>query len=162
LAAWASRIRVVQDALPKAGLQSGCWGNLDYLLVAKLYGTIALVEVNDITVGVSKNLYLYVTRARDQLFDKHGIVAERGEGLTLATSECRSHLIAACDGAHAATTTARGRLQHDRIADRGGNGDRFVGVRYSVGAACNDWDAERARLINWRAIPDRLESYGIL
>src|ERR1019366_7474145 len=96
--------RVVQEALPKAGLQSGCWGNLDHLLVAKLDGTIALVEVNDITVVVGKNLHLYVTGARDQLFDKHGIVAERGEGLALATSECRSHLIAACDGAHAATT----------------------------------------------------------
>ena len=80
--------RVVQEALPKAGLQSGCWGNLDHLLIAKPDGTIALVEVNDITVGVSKNLHLYVTGAGDQLFDKDGIVAERGEGLALATIEC--------------------------------------------------------------------------
>jgi hypothetical protein len=137
--------RVVEEALPKTGLQSGCWGNLDHLLVAKLDGTIALVEVNEITVGVSQNLHLDMTGARDQLFDKHGTVAKRGEGLTLATGERRSHLIRPCDGAHAATTTARGRFQHDRIADRGGNRDRFGGVRYGEGAACNNRDAERAR-----------------
>ena len=114
--------RILQDASPKAGLQSRCRRDLDNLLVSKLDRAVALVEMNDVAAAVGQDLDLDVTWPRDQLLDKHGAVAERRHGFALASCEGRRHLIGARDCAHAAAAAARYRFQHDRIADLLGDG----------------------------------------
>jgi len=54
--------RIFQDAASQAGLQPWRWRDLDNLLVSKLDGAVALVEMNDVAEAVGQDLDFDMTR----------------------------------------------------------------------------------------------------
>ncbi len=97
--------------------QSNRRGDLDHLLKATLHGAIALVEVHQISVLVSENLHLDVLRIVDIFFDKNRIVAECRAGFVARFIVFRFHFGVAAHDAHPASAAARGRFNHDGVAD---------------------------------------------
>ena len=94
---------------------------LDHLLVAALHGAIALEQVDDRAVGIGEDLHLDVAGALDQLLQIDVVLAEGGLGLAARRAEiARQHRLVGND-AHAAPAAAPRRLEHQRIADVGGD-----------------------------------------
>ena len=90
---------------------------LDDFLVAALDRAVALEEMHGVAVGIAQNLHLDMAGTFDELFEIDFVLAEGSLRLALGFGHFAGELILRADGAHAATTTAPGRFQHDWIAD---------------------------------------------
>ncbi len=81
----------------------------------------------------------------DELLDEHGTIAERRLGLALAARQRLRHLVGAADGAHTATTAARGGLQHHRITEITRHRDGFLRRTQRRGTAGHHGNIQRLR-----------------
>ncbi|MCY1220949.1 hypothetical protein D9M72_329860 [compost metagenome] len=122
---------------------------LDDLLVAALDRAVALEEMHDIAVGIAEDLAFDVAGAFDELFEIDLVLAEGGLGLALGFGHLADQVFRVANGAHAASATAPGGLEHDRIADLGGEAMDFLFVlRQRIGGRHDrhaDGDGEIAR-----------------
>src|SRR5690606_16584319 len=105
------------------------------LLVAALDRAFALAEIDAVAVGVARHLDFDMARIDHELLDEDAVVAERTFGLRAGAVEAVAHLLPRPGDTPALAAAARGRLDHDRVADLAGY---FLGV---VGALD---DAEEA------------------
>ncbi len=102
---------------------------LDHLLVAALDGALALTQVDDVAVLVAEHLDLDVARIDDELLDEHPIVAEARLGLRAGRAEPLLGLLGVEGDAHALAAAAGRGLDHDGVADLGGDLDGVLGIR---------------------------------
>lgn len=77
---------VVQDSLPNVIGQILCRCNFNHLLVSALDGTVALVQVDDVSVVVTQQLNLDVLGTVQEALDKNGSVSEGRQSSTLKVS----------------------------------------------------------------------------
>ena len=103
----------------------GRWGFLDDLLVAALYGALALAEVDAVAVGVGEELDFDVAGALDEFFEVDFAGAEAAFGFAAGGGEGGFHLGCGGDGAHAFAAAAGRGLEHDGVADLGSDADGF-------------------------------------
>lgn len=109
---------IVQDALAQRRRQTACGGDFDDLLIADLHGTVPLPQMQRAAGAVGEDLHLDVAWPLDPFLEEQRAVAEGLGRLAAAPLEGFRHRSAVFDDAHAAPTTARRRLHHDRIANR--------------------------------------------
>jgi hypothetical protein len=109
-----------------SGLKRRARRLLDDLLVAALDGAVTLEEVDHVAVLVAEHLDLDVARPDDGLLDVDRVVAERAQGLAARALERGPELFCAVHEAHALAAAAGGRLEHHRVADARGRGERLV------------------------------------
>ena len=116
-------------------------GDLDQLLIAPLDRAVALEQMDAVTMMVGQHLHLDVLGIDHALFEEHLGAPERlgclrDDALVVVTQGGR--VVATPDTAPAA---ARGRLEHDRIADLLGAGERLIQTVQIAGAAGSDRNA---------------------
>ena len=105
------------SAARSSGVQAGCRGLLDDLLMAALQRAVALEQVDRLPVPVGEHLHLDMARPIDQPLEQHPVVAERCLGLAPAGGERLEEVRGLVDPAHAlAAATGRG-LDQQREAD---------------------------------------------
>ena len=81
--------------------QEGRWRLLDHLLVTPLQAALTLTEVDDVVVGVGKDLHLDVSRALDEAFDEQRAVTERTQRLAFGGGDLCGKVIGRGDETHA-------------------------------------------------------------
>ena len=101
---------------------------LDHLLVATLHRAVALAQMDRVALAVGEYLDFHVTRILQELLHVHLIVAESRLGLLLGHGDGVAQMRLGAHHAHAAATTATGRLDDDRVADFAGDLDVVVDV----------------------------------
>jgi hypothetical protein len=111
---------------------------LDDLLVAALYRAVADAERPRGALAVGDQLDLDVPGAGDQALQEHDAAAERAFGLLAGALVGVGELLGVGDDADAAATTARGRLEHQRVADPLGRAQRRVEVGHRAAAPRRD------------------------
>src|SRR5690554_4966193 len=82
-----------------------------------LDGAFALVQVDDMTVGVAKNLDLDVARALDIALDDERAVTKGRLGLAPRRGDALIELLLTPHELHALSASARARLEQEREAD---------------------------------------------
>ncbi|MDT4831994.1 hypothetical protein FQZ97_655290 [compost metagenome] len=107
--------RGVEDALAQAGVQVGCRGDLEHLLVPPLQAAVALPEVGH-PLAVAQHLDFDMPGILDQAFDIELAAAEGRARLGLAALEGLFQLRRFAHRAHAAPAAAGQGLEHDRAA----------------------------------------------
>ena len=120
---------LLAHGLARLGVEERRGRLLDHLLVAALDGAFALAQVDDVAVLVAEHLDLDVARVLDELLDEHAIVAEARLGLRAGRAEALLGLLGVEGDAHALAAAAGRGLDHDGIADLGGDLDGVLGVR---------------------------------
>src|SRR5262249_50356518 len=85
--------------------------------MATLQRTVALVQVNGMTVSVRKDLNLNVPRARDIFFNQHPVIAEGCLGFALCAFQGGVEVSVTIDAAHPLAATTGDSLDEDRISD---------------------------------------------
>ncbi len=125
---------------------------------------IALIQVDDVAVGVREHLHLEVPGVAHQLLDEHLVLAEGRARLATGRLDLLGQLVDVVDHAHAAAAAAPARLEHDGQADglgdppafvvvvgqrRGGGHDRDVGLLRQM--ARGHLGAELLHDVRWRA-----------
>ena len=88
--------------------------------MAALERTIALEQMDDMAMAVSKYLHFDMAWAFDPFLQKYSIIAETGLGLSPTALQGIGEIGGFIDLAHAFATTACDRLDQHRIADRFG------------------------------------------
>ena len=101
-------------------------GLLDDLLVAALDRAVADADRPGGAVAVGDHLHLDVTGAGHQSLEEHGAVAERAQGLVAGALVGVLEVGRGVHPADAATTATSGGLEHERVADGVGGGQRTV------------------------------------
>ncbi len=109
--------RRLADLLDQSLRQARRRALFDHLLVLSLHGAVAQAERQHRSVTVGRHLHLDVPRARDHRLDEERAVAEGVGGLALRAVERGQRVVAVAEHADASTAAARGRLEHDRVAD---------------------------------------------
>ncbi len=99
--------------------------DFDDFLVAALHRTIALVEVQQVTVMIGEDLHFQVPRPRQIFFEENARVAESRARFALRFFKQRRESRGIAHHAHAAPAATHGGFDDDRIADLGGNFLRF-------------------------------------
>ena len=89
---------------------------LDELLVAPLYGAVALAQVNDLSVAVAEDLHFDMAAARDEPLQVDAGVAERGARLGRREFNRRRQILQPVDELHAASAAAAHRFDEQRRA----------------------------------------------
>ena len=113
----------------------------DNLLVAALDRAFPFAQVNDIAVAVGHDLDFDMAGFFDELFDENPVIAETGFGFVDGRGKSFAGLFVIIGDAHALAAAAGGRLQHHRIADLAGDGDRLLGVLEGYGMTGDGVDA---------------------
>ena len=104
-------------------------GLFDDLLVAALYRTIALAQVDACAIGVGKDLHLHMARLQQCAFDEQVATAKAGQRFGSGTRQRRRQLRQVGDQAHAAPSPTRHRLDHEGCTDaRSLGGKAFVAL----------------------------------
>ena len=119
---------LLAHGLARLGIEQRRGRFLDHLLVAALDGAFALAEIDDVAVLVAQHLDLDVARVLDELLDEHAIVAEARLGLRAGETEAFLGLLGVVGDAHALAAAAGRGLDHDGIADLGGDLHGMLGV----------------------------------
>ncbi len=109
--------------------------------MAALDRAFALAEIDDRAVPVGQHLDLDMPRLLDEPLDEDAVVAEAGLRLAARQDKAFARLRFVMRDAHALAAAAGRGLDHDRIADLGGDADRGVHVRHHVGIAGHGADA---------------------
>ena len=122
------RDRLLAHGLARLGIEQRRGRLLDHLLIAALDRALALAEVEDVAVLVAEHLDLDVARVLDELLDEHAIVAEARLGLRAGEPETLLGLLGVVGDAHALAAAAGRGLDHDGIADLGGDLHGLLGV----------------------------------
>ena len=112
----------VSHGLAALGAEAGSGGFLQYLLMAALDGAVTLEQRDHGALRVPEDLDFDVAGVGEVTLDQDLVVAEGGAGLALGQGERIVELGGVLDDAHALAAAARGRLDHDRVADAGGGG----------------------------------------
>src|SRR5208282_2996278 len=99
---------------------------LDDLLVAALDRALALAEINNVAVLVAQHLDFDVARIGDEFFDEDAIIAEARFRLGARAGKVFRHLAFGEGDTHAFAAAAGGRLDHHRVTDLLGDGDRLI------------------------------------
>ena len=130
-------VQLPSDAVVEIGRR----GDLDDLLVAALYGAVALVQVPDVAVSVGEDLDFDVPGPADVALQEDGAVPECPLRFLLRLLDLRRQILGAVHDPQAPAAAAEGRLDHQRESDRRGGGLRggHVGDRGVV--AGDDGDA---------------------
>ena len=89
---------------------------LDYLLISSLYRAVSLVEVYDVAVFVSEDLYFDVLRFVEVFLDEYIVDAESLLGFALSAVELFYESLRRVDDPHASSAAAGSSLQHYRIS----------------------------------------------
>src|SRR5690606_32825016 len=113
----------------------------DDLLMPALDRAFALVEVKNVTVLISENLNLDVTRIQNELLDEDTVVTKAVEPLALDALEALADVLLIIGEAHALAAAASAGLHHHRIADFVRNLDGMLGVADFAHKAGDDIDA---------------------
>src|SRR5205085_11118275 len=88
------------------GRDGGRRGLFQQLLMATLYGALALAEMDHVAMLVGQHLYLDVTRPFDISLDVYGTILKCSESLGLGGLELTTKLAFLTHDAHAAAATA--------------------------------------------------------
>ena len=140
----------------KAGADARRRRFLDDLLMAALHGTVALSEMNDVSVPVPEYLHLHMARAPKVLLDQHGVVPERGCRFPARRGERAGKVRLRFHDPYAATAAAGCGFHHHGISDRRGRGgQRFVVLR-RIGIAVQNRHAGRGH----DSLGGRLRTHG--
>ncbi len=115
--------------LPLPGVEIGRGRALDDLLVAALHRAVALEEMDDRAVLVGEDLHLDMAGALDQLLEIDLVAAEGGLGLAPRRVDVVEETGLVADHPHAAAAAAPRRLEHQRVADLGGELRHFRQAR---------------------------------
>jgi hypothetical protein len=113
---------------------------LDDLLVAPLDRAFALAQVDHLAVTVGQHLDLDVARLLDELLDEDALVAESGARLVARRGETLAGLAVVAGDAHALAAAAGRGLDHDRIADPGGDTRRLIRIGNQLHVSGHDAD----------------------
>ena len=108
--------RAAQELL-LLGVQRGGGGLLEHLLVAPLHAAVAHAERPDVAGGVGDDLHLDVPAAADRPLQEHRGVPGGLRRLRGGALERLVEVLGPLDLADAAAAAARGRLDHERVAD---------------------------------------------
>src|SRR5262245_46974609 len=122
------RDRLPAHGLARPGVEQRARCLLDDLLIATLYRTFALAEVDDVAMPVAEHLDLDMAWIDDELLDEHAVVAERRFRLRAGAGETFGHLGLGARDAHALAAAAGRCLDHHRIADLLGDPHRLLVV----------------------------------
>ena len=114
------------DLLGLLGEEQRRGGLLDDLLVAPLDRAVAHTQGPRGPVPVGDQLDLDVPGAGDQALQEDGSVAERAQGLVTRALEGVRQVLGGGHHPDAAAATPRGRLEHQRVADLVGAGQRAL------------------------------------
>ena len=120
--------RLLAHRLAGLGIEQRARRFLDDFLIAALDRTFALAEMDHLPVPVTEHLDFDVARVDDEFFDEHPVVAERGFRLRSGAREPLRDLGAGAGDAHALAAAAGRGLDHDRVADLGGDPHRVLVV----------------------------------
>ena len=125
---------------------------LDDLLVAALDRALALAEMDHVAVLVAQHLDFDVARIGDELLDEDAIVAEARFRLRSRARKTFGDLAPVEGDAHALAAAAGGGLDHHRVTDLIGDGDRLLVVLDHAEMAGNGRDlGARRRLLRLRS-----------
>jgi len=102
--------------------------DLDNFLIAALHRAVALMKVDDIAVLVAEDLHLDVLGARNVPLEENRGISEGLLRLGLRFCQQAGELRGFFHHAHAAATTAEGRLDDERETDLMRHGERLVGI----------------------------------
>src|SRR5215472_15158258 len=127
--------RAPGEPLLQAGRQVRSRALLDDLLVAALDGAIALVQMHHLAVAIAEHLHLDVPRLGEIVLDEERARAEGSARPSLRGGVGLGEGRPVGDLDHADAAAARRRLEHERVADAGGDAARLVeGVDRPVAA----------------------------
>ena len=104
---------ISQDGIASLGREILRGGDLDNLLVATLDGAVTLVQVNDVSVVIAKQLDLDVLGLVEESLDKDSAVAEGRLGLRGCALEMLLQTLGFANNSHASATTAVSGLDDD-------------------------------------------------
>ena len=90
---------VGQYGLSRGRVQRGR-SDFDDFLVSPLHRTVALIQMNDVTIVIAQQLHLNVSRIFDEALDEHVTIAERGQRFRLCSFEILFDFIHAFHNAH--------------------------------------------------------------
>ena len=123
--------------LAQFGCHHRAGGLLDDLLMAPLYRTIALAEMDQVAETVAEYLDLHVTGANQGFFEDQLSTAEGAPGFGAGAVQLLGQLVSGLHQAHAATAAAGAGLDHQRKTD----GLRFThqgGIVLGIGLISGD------------------------
>ncbi|MNC26872.1 hypothetical protein D3C75_750200 [compost metagenome] len=156
----------LMDALALFITEEGCGGFFHQLLVTPLQRAIACAEHDDIAVRIGDHLRFDVTRPIEELFNETLATAEGSDRFAHRGLVQFGYLVEPPCDLHAATATAKGRLDGDRQAVLLGKGHDLLRVARRLRSAghqrCTDSQCDLARLHlvtqrldcrRWRADP---------
>ena len=129
------------DVFPLRFGQLRRWRDLDQLLIAALDGAITFIQVDTVAMAVADHLHFDVLRIDDAFFDEHFRLSEGFARLGDDALVVLDQFVIRIAASDAATTTAVGGFQHDRIADFARQFERLVGVFQIVVGTGYDRDA---------------------
>ena len=121
IAGLCSRYSCLLHPLPQLRCHQRAGGFLQHLLVAALHAAIPLAQCNNMTVCIGNDLYFYMVRPYNQLFQVNFIVAEEFFGFFLCHFNLLFQLIFPVNAANSTAAAAGRSLDKNRIANSLGN-----------------------------------------
>ena len=107
---------------------------LDHLLVAALERAVAVAEDQHLAVPVAEDLHLDMPGAPDEALEEDAGRPERGFGGPPDAGERKLEFVRRSAWRHPDAAAAAGRLQHHRVADPIGCGERLLDVVEDIGS----------------------------
>src|SRR3546814_3484501 len=104
------------DLVAQFFAQSRRWRFLQYLLMAPLHGAVALAQINGIAVLIRENLDFDMAWLLEEFFHIDGRIAESRLCLAFGHADRGQECRFCMHHSHAASATASGSLDNDRIA----------------------------------------------
>ena len=103
--------------LSKLMRNGNTWRFFDHFLMTSLDGTVTLSEMNHVSVFVSKNLHLHMSRVLHKPFQIHGVVRKRMNGFLLRCFKQFGKLLLVSRNSHSFSAAACRSLDHHRKSD---------------------------------------------
>mmetsp|Transcript_94283 Transcript_94283/g.129880 ORF Transcript_94283/g.129880 Transcript_94283/m.129880 type:complete len:246 (-) Transcript_94283:217-954(-) len=89
------------------------WCLLNNLLVSSLHRAVTLIQVNIITVHITENLELDMSRILNVLFDKHIVISKTFHGFSFGLIEHLEEVFFSTNNSHTFATATKNCLKHD-------------------------------------------------
>jgi hypothetical protein len=116
--------------LANSRVEIGCRGDFHHLLVTALDRAIAFEKVDNVSGSIAKNLHFNVPGSLDKLLDKHGPIAESGQGFGCGSLEELLHFFHFPHDTHTAAAATVGSFEDDGQTIFSAKVDCFFGCRY--------------------------------